>query len=135
MLKARLNLWPSSCDVAICNALPSRMMPSQVMVFSAPANRSFAVFAANDHRHGQHVAQEILVDVAQDAAGILPGVGLGGVRGVALLPEKLRGAQEDSRSQLPPHDIGPLIEKQREIAVAIDPFRHVFADDRFTCRT
>ena len=43
MLKARLNLWPSSCDVAICNALPSRMMPSQVMVFSAPANRSFAV--------------------------------------------------------------------------------------------
>ena len=71
----------------------------------------------------------------QDAAGILPRVGFRGVRGVALLPQKLRGAQEDSRPQLPPDDIGPLIEKQREIAVAVDPFGHVFADDCFACRT
>src|SRR6476620_10880269 len=103
MLKARLNLWPSSCDVPICSALPSRMIASHVMVFTAPANRSLAV--------------------------LLPRVVFRGVRGVTFLPEKLGGAQEDSRSQLPAHDVGPLVEKQREIAVAADPFRNVFADD------
>ncbi len=52
---------------------------------------------ANDHRHGQDAAHVFVVDVVQDVAGILPRVGFGGVRGVAFLPQELRGAQEDSR--------------------------------------
>jgi hypothetical protein len=91
--------------------------------------------AADDHRQGEDVAHEILVDVVQDAAGVLPCVGFRCVRGMAFLPQKLRGAQENSRSQLPSDDIGPLIEKQREVAVAVDPFGHVFTDDCLACRT
>src|SRR6202022_3507810 len=122
MAKARLNLWPSSCDVAICSALPSRMMPSQVMVFSAPANRSLSGLTANDHRHAQDGAHEIQVYVVQNAAGIAPRV-------------RFRGAQEDSRPEFPPDDVGPLIEKQRQIAIAIDPLGHLFTDNGFACRT
>ena len=105
-------------------------MASQVMVFAAPAKRSLGGLAADDDRHGQHVAHEVLVHVVQDSAGILARVGFGRVRGVAFLPQKLRGAQEDSRPHLPPHDVRPLVEKQRKVAVAVDPFGHVLADDR-----
>ena len=57
-------------------------------------------------------------------------VGLGGVRGVALLPEELAGAQEEAGPQLPAHDVGPLVQQQRQVAVALDPLGHELADDR-----
>ena len=44
MLKARAKFWPSSCEVPICSALPSRIIASSVRVLTAPANRSAAVF-------------------------------------------------------------------------------------------
>ena len=43
MSKARAKFWPSSWLVAICRALPSPIMPSQVRVLVAPAKRSRAV--------------------------------------------------------------------------------------------
>ena len=55
MSKARAKFWPSSCDVPICNALPSPIIASQVMVLIAPANRSCGGLAANDNRDGEHV--------------------------------------------------------------------------------
>ena len=90
--------------------------------------------AADDHGHGEHVAHEVLVHVVQDAQRVLPGIRFPCVRGVPFLPQELRGAQEDSRPQLPTHDVGPLVEDQREIAVAVDPLGHVLADDGFACR-
>ncbi len=50
--------------------------------------------------------------------------------GVALLPQELGGAQEQPRAQLPAHDVGPLVEQQRQVPVALDPAGHRVADDR-----
>ena len=52
-----------------------------------------------------------------------------GVGGVALLPQELGGAQEQARAQLPAHDVGPLVEQQRQVAVALHPLGHELADD------
>ena len=41
--EGREKFWPSSWLVAICSALPSPIIPSQVQVRVAPANRSRAV--------------------------------------------------------------------------------------------
>ena len=57
-------------------------------------------------------------------------LGLRRVRGVAFLPEELGGTQEEPRAELPPHDVGPLVEEERQVAVALQPLRHVLADDR-----
>ena len=85
---------------------------------------------ADDDGHREHVHHEVLVDLVVDAHRVRAGVGLGGVRGVALLPEELAGAQEEARPQLPAHDVGPLVEQQRQVAVALDPLGHELADDR-----
>ena len=45
----------------------------------------------------------------------------GGVRGVAFLPEELGGAQEQARAHLPAHHVGPLVDEQRQVAVALHP--------------
>jgi hypothetical protein len=50
------------------------------------------------------------------------------VGGVALLPEELARAQEDPRAQLPAHHVGPLVEQQRQVAVAAHPLGHELAD-------
>ena len=57
-----------------------------------------------------------------------------GVRGVALLPEKLGGAQEHARAQLPADDVGPLVDQHRQIAIALNPLREEVADDGFRSR-
>ena len=44
---------------------------------------------------------EVRVDVAEDARGVVAGVLVGGVRGVALLPEELGGAQEQRGAAAP----------------------------------
>ena len=61
--------------------------------------------------------------------GVRVRVGLGDVGGVALLPEELAGAQEEAGPQLPAHDVGPLVQQQRQVAVALDPLGHELADD------
>ena len=50
--------------------------------------------------------------------------------GVPLLPQELAGAQQQARAHLPPHDVGPLVEQQRQVAVARRPLGHELADDR-----
>ena len=69
------------------------------------------------------------VDVGEDPQGVVAGVGLGGVGGVALLPEELGGAQEQPGPQLPAHDVGPLVDQQREVPVALHPLGEVAVDD------
>ena len=81
-----------------------------------------------DHRDRRFVDREIGVD-AHHAAGFLLGFLLGGVRGVPLLPEELGGAQEEPRAHLPAHDVGPLVDQQRQVAIGADPLAVHVPDD------
>ncbi len=54
---------------------------------------------------------------------------------MALLPEKLAGPQEHPGTHFPAHDIGPLVEQQRQVAPALHPAAHRIADDRFGGRS
>ena len=49
---------------------------------------------------------------------------LGRIRAVALLPQELARADEGrGLLELPAHHVGPLIQPQRQVAVAADPLR------------
>ncbi len=50
-------------------------------------------------------------------------LGLGLVRGVALLPEKFGRAQEQARAHFPAHDVGPLVDEDGQVAVGLHPLR------------
>ena len=79
-------------------------------VCTAPGKRSLSVFSPVNDRDGQIVARKGLVD-SEHFHGLLARLGLRLVRGVALLPEELRRAQEQSRPQLPANDVCPLVER------------------------
>ena len=134
MSNTRAKFCPSSWLVPICSALPSFIIPSRVRVLIAPAKRSLAVLRPTTHRDREHVDDEVLVDVVEDAPGVGGGVGLVDVGGVALLPQELGRAQEQPGPQLPAHDVVPQVEQQRQVAVALDPLGHVLADDRLAGR-
>jgi hypothetical protein len=86
--------------------------------------------AADQHGEGHDLAGEVLVDLVQDAKGVGPGVVLGGVGGVAFLPEELSRAQEDTGPQLPAHDVGPLVDQEGQVAMALHPLGEEGVDDR-----
>ena len=65
-----------------------------------------------DHRAGQGLLHERPVHL-QGQHGLGLGLLVGGVGGVALLPEELGGAQEQPRAQLPADHVGPLVEQHR----------------------
>ena len=85
-----------------------------------PGKAFVSGFGAADHGHGHPLFGEGGVDFQH-----LPGFGLcflgGGVGGVALLPEKLGGAQKQARSHFPAYYVGPLVDEQRQVAVALNP--------------
>jgi len=54
---------------------------------------------------------------------------------VAFLPKELGGAKEHAGAQLPAHHVGPLVQEQRQVAIALDPFGEEVADDGFRSRT
>ncbi len=85
--------------------------------------------AAADHRHGEMLAREGLVDVEHFACFLLR-LRFGLVRGVAFLPEKLGRAQENAGAHFPPHHVGPLVQQQWQVAIRLHPFRVGCADDR-----
>ena len=89
---------------------------------------AFALLAGED-RQREAVARERLVD-PEHALGFLARLRLGLVRGVAFLPEKLGGPQEEARAHFPADDIGPLIDEDRQVAVRLHPLRVGRADDR-----
>ena len=55
---------------------------------------------------------------------------LGGVGGVALLPQELGGPQEEAGPQFPAHHVGPLVQEEGEVTVALDPLGQERVDDR-----
>ena len=52
-----------------------------------------------------------------------------------LLPEELRGTQEQARAHLPAHDVGPLVAEDRQVTVGLDPVLVGVPDDRLGGRT
>ena len=101
--------------------------------FDAPSlDRAGEAFAfgllATDHRHREPVLREVGVDVEHlHRLGL--GFLVGGVGGVTLLPEELRGAEEHAGPHLPTDDVGPLVDQQRKVAMALDPLGKGRADD------
>src|SRR4029453_15366932 len=55
------------------------------------------------------------------------------VNSVPLLPEKFGRAEKKSRPHFPPHDIRPLIKKDRKVPIGLDPLCVARADDGFAC--
>ena len=88
---------------------------------------SLSLFAA-DYGHRHVVLRELLVD-AQHFLRLLFGLCARSVGGVALLPKKFSRAQKEARAHLPPHDIRPLVDENRQVAVRLHPARVHFADD------
>ena len=60
------------------------------------------------HGHGKEVTGEVCIDV-DHADGLFLGLLTGSVRRVPLLPEELRGTEEEARTHLPAHNVRPLI--------------------------
>ena len=83
--------------------------------------------AASDHGHGQHVLQEIGIDV-QHPHGLFPGLLGGGVHGVALLPQELPVAQEGAAGLLPAQDGAPLVIQLGQVPVGVDDVFIVLAE-------
>ena len=72
---------------------------------------------------------EAAVDL-QDEQRLLLGLRLRGVRRVTLLPEELRGAQEQPGTHLPAHHVRPLIDQDRQVAIGADPLGVHGVDNR-----
>ena len=85
------------------------------------------------HGHGHDVLGEVGVDIV-DQRGLFFGFVGRRVGGVALLPEELGGAKEQARTQLPADNVGPLVDQQGQITVALDPAGEGGADDGLTGR-
>ena len=84
---------------------------------------------AANHGHRHVVLSEGGVHV-EHLARLFARFSLRRVRGVPLLPEELRGAEEEARAELPTHHVRPLVDEQRQVAVALHPLRERRADDR-----
>ena len=67
--------------------------------------------------------------------GLLDSLLTRGVRRVALLPQEFGGAQEQARTHLPAHDVGPLVAQDRQVAVRLNPVLIGIPDDRLRGRT
>ena len=86
--------------------------------------------APADDRQTQHVFGDLAVDF-EHALHFFCRLGLGRMRGVALLPQEFERAQERARRFLPPHHVRPLIDEDRQIAVRLHPAGVHHADDGF----
>src|SRR5690606_2793306 len=84
---------------------------------------------AEDRRHRHPVVHEVAID-AEHPPRLFLGLRFGRVRGVPLLPQELRSAEEEPRAHLPADHVRPLVDQEREIAVALDPLREHRIDDR-----
>jgi len=92
----------------------------------------FAIgFDAIDDGDAHPLFRESFID-SEDGERFLFGFFVSGVGSVALLPEEFGGAEEEARSEFPAHNVGPLVDEEGEIAVALDPVFVAVPDDGFT---
>ena len=98
------------------------------------AREAFALrFLTAENRNGEMVAHESRIDF-EHLFRLRQRLHLRLVDGVALLPKEFSRAQENSRTHFPADDIGPLIDENGEIAIALHPLRVARADDGFGSR-
>ena len=83
---------------------------------------------ARDRRHRHPLFHELAVEL-QNEQRLLHRFGFRRMCRVPFLPQELRGTEEQPRPHLPTHDVGPLIQENREIPVALDPLREHRVDD------
>ena len=83
---------------------------------------------AHDDRYGHPLLRELLVDV-HHLRSLLDRLLARGVGRVALLPEEFGRTQEQTRTHLPAHDVGPLVAEDRQVAVGLDPVLVGVPDD------
>ena len=83
---------------------------------------------ALDDGDGEPLLAKVRIDV-EHLLGLLLGLLLGGVGGMALLPQKLARAQEGARAHLPAHHVAPLVAHQGQVAVGVDPVLIGIPDD------
>ena len=86
-------------------------------------------FEAAQDGQGHFFFDEVGIDVIEDHKRFGLGLGLGGMDGVAFLPEELGGAQERAGAHLPTHDVGPLVDQDGQVAVRANPFGVEVTDD------
>jgi hypothetical protein len=75
---------------------------------------------AGDDRH-RHLGLGKFLIYIQHAQGLFHSLLGRGMGGVPLLPEELRGAQEEPRAHLPAHDIGPLVDEDGQVTPGAYP--------------
>ena len=85
----------------------------------------FVGLASLHHRHGQHIFHEVGIEV-QHPLCLLPGLGLSGVHGVALLPQKFPVAEEGPGGLLPAEHRTPLVIELGQVPVGVDDVFIVF---------
>ena len=83
---------------------------------------------APEHGHGQEVLHKVRVDV-QHPHGLFPGLLLGGVHGVALLPEELPVAEEGAGGLLPAEDAAPLVIELGQVPPGVDDVGVMLAEE------
>ena len=88
---------------------------------------------AHYHRHCHEFAGEFGI-YAHHLACLGYGLLAGGVSRVALLPEELGGAQEETRTHLPAYDIRPLVAQQGKVPPGLDPILIGIPDNGLRCR-
>ena len=82
-----------------------------------------------DHRDREQVRVHSCVQF-QDLPDLVLGLFLGAEGRVPLLPEELARADERRRVlELPPHDVGPLVEPEGQVAPRADPVGEVGVPD------
>ncbi len=85
-------------------------------------------FFTFDDGHGHELLSEGFIDI-EHLAGFDPGFFCCGMGGVAFLPEEFCGAEKEACAHFPADDVGPLVDEDGEIAVALDPLGVELADD------
>lgn len=104
-----------------CCCLDGPVRPADLTLDRLGLKRTRELFvlrlAAPYRGHGQHVLVALLL-VVEHGAHHLPRLLAGLVRGVALLPQELPRAQKRGGVfELPPDDVGPLVDLQRQVTV------------------
>src|SRR6266496_3070792 len=90
--------------------------------------------ATRQHRDGSIFLSEGAVNFEHQTRTLL-GLLKSTMGSVTFLPQEFGGTQEQRRTFLPAHHIIPLIDQDRQITIALDPFRIAMTNDRLAGRT
>ena len=134
MFRAWAKFWPRKCEVPACSALPSCIIASMRVGGDRAGEALVLRLLAGDHRHGQHVLGE---GRDRPRASAWSRRGASSPLAWAVWPSCQRNSavRRNSRgAHLPAHDVGPLVDQHRQVAVALDPALVGVADDGLGCR-